>query len=398
MTVVWLFMFKEKTYKIMRPAAVRDAIVVPHRARRGWLLNCRGHVTDEAWTLIHALTRGHVRDSDISFALNISRGTIRYNRVLVRPSDRPGVAPPGVSPTEERAIRHRRALVKVLAQRTLRVVGPAPAHWVVERREFQNARAIQNELRVTHNILASVWTVRRDLFHLGMTPKMQPRAPRFRVGDPAARLQFCRDMANITDDEMLFSDEKYVDDATHGTHFEWCFSDQLPTPRTQVAYGVKVHVWGLIGIGVKKLVLLDCHRVSSQDYIDECLKPSLHLLRANTRGRGGVQKTFMQDGAKAHTSKLTMAWLASKGVKVIQGWPARSPDLNPIENLWSLLADRVSARMPTTDAELRVYIVEEWARIPQSIIDRFVRTFKRKLAACLSALGKHFHLPKGDTS
>ena len=47
---------------------------------------------------------------------------------------------------------------------------------------------------------------------------------------------------------------------------------------------------------------------------------------------------------------------------------------------------------------LRVYIVEEWARIPQSIIDRFVRTFKRKLAACLSALGKHFHLPKGDTS
>ena len=45
-----------------------------------------------------------------------------------------------------------------------------------------------------------------------------------------------------------------------------------------------------------------------------------------------------------------------------------------------------------------VRIVEEWARIPQSIIDRFVRTFKRKLAACLSALGKHFHLPKGDTS
>ena len=384
----------------MRPAAIRDAIVVPPRARRGWLLNCRGNVTDEAWTLINALTRGHVRDADISFALNISRGTIRYNRALVRPSDRPGVVPPGVSLAEERVIRHRRRLIKVLAQRTLRVVGPAPAHWVVERREFQNARSIQNELRVTHNIVVSVWTVRRDLFHLGMTPKMQPRAPRFRVGDPAARLKFCRDMlASITDEEMLFSDEKYVDDSTHGTHFEWCFADQVPTPRTQVAYGVKVHVWGLIGIGVKKLVLLDCHRVASNDYIDECLKPSLSLLTASTSGPSPRQKTFMQDGAKAHTSKATMAYLASRGVKVVQGWPARSPDLNPIENLWALLADKVSDRMPTTDAELRSFIVEEWAAIPQSLIDKYVKTFLRKLAECVATLGKHFslpRLPKGD--
>jgi len=56
---------------------------------------------------------------------------------------------------------------------------------------------------------------------------------------------------------------------------------------------------------------------------------------------------FQQDGARAHTSKATITWLDAnirpKHHIPPEDWPPNSPDLSPIENVWSIMATAVYA-------------------------------------------------------
>ena len=45
---------------------------------------------------------------------------------------------------------------------------------------------------------------------------------------------------------------------------------------------------------------------------------------------------FQHDSAPCHTAGLIKKWLADNDIPVLD-WPGNSPDLNPIENLWTLV-------------------------------------------------------------
>ncbi len=54
---------------------------------------------------------------------------------------------------------------------------------------------------------------------------------------------------------------------------------------------------------------------------------------------------FQQDLAPAHTAKSSKSWLNDHGVGVLD-WPANSPDLNPIENLWGIVKRKMRNKRP----------------------------------------------------
>ncbi len=72
---------------------------------------------------------------------------------------------------------------------------------------------------------------------------------------------------------------------------------------------------------------------------------------------------FQQDLAPALTAKSTKSWFNDHGVTVLD-WPANSPDLNPIENLWGIVKRKMRDTRPNNADELKATVKETWASIP----------------------------------
>ena len=82
------------------------------------------------------------------------------------------------------------------------------------------------------------------------------------------------------------------------------------------------------------------------------------------------QYIFQQDGAPAHTAKRAQEWCNTNLIEFWHKsqWPGNSPDLNPIENLWSIVKQEIELMdTPTSIAILVKHLKQAWSQIsPES--------------------------------
>ncbi|GFY34812.1 transposable element Tc3 transposase [Trichonephila clavipes] len=112
--------------------------------------------------------------------------------------------------------------------------------------------------------------------------------------------------------------------------------------------------------------------MTGQRYIDEVLLPHVRLFR----GAVGDKFVFMDDNATCHRTLAVQDCLDSEGIQRLV-WPARSLDLNPIENVWYALGTQVAGRNypPTNKNTLIRALTEEWDKLPQQLLDNVVQNY-----------------------
>ncbi|GFW41911.1 transposable element Tcb2 transposase [Trichonephila clavipes] len=151
--------------------------------------------------------------------------------------------------------------------------------------------------------------------------------------------------------------------------------------------GRGVLVWGGIMLGSRTdLHIFDAGSVNGTRYCNEILLPYVRLFR----GAMGLQFLFMDDNAPCHRTVAAEQLLESEDIERMD-WPARSPDLNPIEHVWYFLGRRLAARtLPlVTIRELRLALQDEWAATPQQLIDTLILSMGRRCETCLAVRGDH---------
>ena len=96
----------------------------------------------------------------------------------------------------------------------------------------------------------------------------------------------------------------------------------------------------------------------------------------------------VQDNARVHTVKHTQDAFQNANIDTMK-WPANSPDLNPIENVWSLLKSRINKRQPRPHIkqEMTDAINEEWENLQPADFQAAIDSMPRRVQLVIQAEG-----------
>ncbi|PPR07123.1 hypothetical protein CVT26_012771 [Gymnopilus dilepis] len=258
---------------------------------------------------------------------------------------------------------------------------------------------------ITNNIATkvSVATVRRVLAARGYHRRVAKRVPFINHKHKQLRYawgRMYRKWKRRRWRHVIFSDECYIClGDKRGRIFITRRTDELLLEECLVPTfkqsPIHIMVWGCIAEGRKgPLIVVDYPGgkgggLNSEVYQQQILEGPLLSFYNEIREERHFAY-FQQDGAPSHTSKSTTNWLQKNKIKLAYH-PPNSPDLTPIEPVWSKLKSiiRRQQRTPTTVEELKAAALAAWEEIPLDLINKHISRMPDRVAAVLAARGGH---------
>ncbi|GFV60672.1 transposable element Tcb2 transposase [Trichonephila clavipes] len=224
----------------------------------------------------------------------------------------------------------------------------------------------------------SRFTVARRLHGGGLFARRPVRCVPLMPAHRRRRSLWCREHRNWRDNEwgrVLFTDESRFSLSSDSHRIciwrEWRSRNHPSNIIERDRYGGRgVLVWGGIMLGSRTdLHIFDAGSVNGTRYCNEILLPYVRLFR----GAMGLQFLFMDGNAPCHRTVAAKQLFESRR-----------------------LASRTLP--PVTIRELRLALQDEWAAMPQQLIDTLILSMGRRCETCLAVRGDHIPHLRPDVS
>jgi hypothetical protein len=191
--------------------------------------------------------------------------------------------------------------------------------------------------------------------------------------------------------KVVWSDETKINRlGSDGRKWVWKKAGEALSNRlvegTKKFGGGSVMVWGcMTWEGVGHACKID-GRMDGDLYVqilDEEVQGSIEYY-----GKTKDDIIFQQDNDPKHTCKKASKWFEDHQYDVML-WPAQSPDLNPIEHLWSHLKRKLAEYEvpPKGILELWERVQEEWNKIEPEVCQNLIESMPRRVQAVMKAKG-----------
>lgn len=188
---------------------------------------------------------------------------------------------------------------------------------------------------------------------------------------------------------VVFSDETKVNLlGSDGRKWGWkvpgsLLQDSHVSPTVKYGGG-SMMIWGCLAAkGIGNLVRIE-GILNARLYIDILKNDLLGTLDRYALDKANV--VFQHDNDPKHTAKITVAWLANKGIEIL-AWPPQSLDLNPIENLWAWFKFRLVDYQgpPSSIHEFWEHAQTAWNGFTEDDCIRLIESMLERIAAVISA-------------
>ena len=261
----------------------------------------------------------------------------------------------------------------------------------IEQNRRKNAVEVSKELENELNIKLSPQTIRNRLHEASIFARTPRRKPFISIVNKRKRLQWAKEHV-LKDDTfwnmIIWSDKSKFNlyGADGGAKVYRRVGEEYNVKCLKATFkfcGGNVMVWGCMSAsGVGKIEFID-------EKMDQHLYRSIlerNLVASAGKLGLGTEFIFQHDNDPKHKAGSVTRYLAANGINVLD-WVAQSPDLNPIEHLWSVVEKRMKDRAPKNKNELKELVLDVWSSINQEITSKLVSSMKNRCRAVIEADG-----------